>query len=326
MSAPSGPELMPRARHRQVAADGVRFSLYRADPRRRRRTTPTLLLHGVPQTAVCWRDLLTELAGDRIVLAPDLKGLGGSEAAGCYDVPTLVRELTALVLHEVDGPVDVVGHDWGGALALGLAGARPELVRRLVVVNAPYRHLNLLRAFHVPLFALPLLPEAAFALGRRSLPAVMLRAGWKASTPLDGDVARHYVDAYADPARVRAMLAYYRASSRRGLWSKLPGTQRRGNGSSAGLPLVRAERHLVVWGARDPVLPLSVGESVVRDLGPETTFVTVPEAGHFVIEEAPSVVVPVIAGFLRDGVGPTSRPPKSAAPKAAAAGVRRTPG
>ena len=312
MSEGAAAELMPRATRRTVAIEGVRFSLYRADPRRRRRTTPALLLHGVPQTAVCWRDLVAELAADRVVLAPDLKGLGGSEAVGTYDLPTLAREMAALVRHEVDGPVDVVGHDWGGTLALALAGARPDLVRRLVIVNAPYRHLNLLRAFHVPLFALPLLPEAAFALGRRSLPAAMLRAGWKSPAPLEPAVLRHYVEAYADPARVRAMLAYYRANSRRQLWSLWPGTVRGGGAGSGGLPQVRAERHLVLWGARDPVLPLSVGESVVRDLGAGTTFVTVPGAGHFVVEEAPGVAVPAIAGFLREGADSRSRPRRPA--------------
>lgn len=312
MSAGTAPELMPRAVHREVAVDGVRFSLYRADPPQRRRTTPALLLHGVPQTAICWRGLLAELARDRVVLAPDLKGLGGSEDVGRYDLPTLAGELAALISHEVDGPVDLVGHDWGGSVALALAGARPELVRRLVVVNAPYRHLNLLRALHVPLFALPLLPEAAFAAAGRPLLAAMLRVGWKSAPALDEAVARHYVDAYADPGRVRAMLGYYRANARGALWALLRGTVR-GRAESDRPPRVRAERHLVVWGARDPVLPISVGESVVRDLGADTTFVTVPGAGHFVVEEAPAVVVPAVANFLREGVGPSSRPPRAAA-------------
>jgi len=312
MSGGTAPELMPRATHRELAVDGVRFSLYRADPRRRRRTTPALLLHGVPQTAICWRDLLGELARDRVVLAPDIKGLGGSEDVGSYDLPTLAAELAALIMHEVDGPVDLVGHDWGGAVALALAAGRPELVRRLVVLNAPYRHLNLLRAFHVPLFALPVLPEAAFATAGRPLLAGMLRVGWKSAAPLDEAVARHYVDAYDDPGRLRAMLGYYRANSRRALWSLLRGTVR-GRADPARLPRVLAERHLVVWGARDPVLPISVGESVVRDLGGDTTFITVPGAGHFVAEEAPAVVVPAVARFLREGGGPRSVPPGHAA-------------
>ena len=135
-----------------VAVEGVRFALHRGGAPSG--STPVLLLHGVPQTSLAYRHLFPVLAADRLVLAPDLKGLGGSEVGGPYDVPTLVRELAALILHEVDGPVDVVGHDWGGVLALALADARPDLVRRLVVINAPYRKVNLLKAFHIPLFSL----------------------------------------------------------------------------------------------------------------------------------------------------------------------------
>src|SRR4051812_3478872 len=147
-----------------VAVEGVRFALHRVDPARKRKTTPVLLLHGVPQTSAIWRPVIPELAKDRIVLAPDLKGLGDSEVRGPYDLATLAREIAALVLHEVDGEVDVVGHDWGGSLALALAGTRPDLVRRLVVMSAPYREVDLKAAFHMPLFALPLLPDVAFRL------------------------------------------------------------------------------------------------------------------------------------------------------------------
>ena len=120
--------------------------------------TPLLLLHGVPETSSCWRDVAPALAAGRRVLAPDLPGLGGSSYSGPYDVPSLVAQLSALVDAEVPGGrIDVVGHDWGGSLALALAGARPELVRRIVVVNAPFRTVPL-RAFHIPLLALPALP------------------------------------------------------------------------------------------------------------------------------------------------------------------------
>lgn len=297
--------LLPGATRRDVGVEGVRFALHRADPPRRRRTTPALLLHGVPETAAMWRDLLPELARDRVVLAPDLKGLGGSEGRGRYDVPTLAGELAALVLHEVDGPVDVVGHDWGGVLALGLAAARPDLVRRLVVANAPYRRLDPVRAAHVPFFALPMLPEAVFAVGGRRLVSAMLDAAWRSPRPLDPALRAHYTAAYADPARVRAMLGYYRASVRGQLGRALG--RLTGRGDVVALPPVTVEAALVVWGVRDPVLPVALGEGVVRDLGPTARMLTVPAAGHFVVDEAPEVVVGEVAAFLREGERRPSR-------------------
>lgn len=259
--------------------------------------TPVLLLHGVPETSSVWRDLAPALAHDRRVLAPDLPGLGGSAYAGPYDVPSLVSQLSALIEAEVPrGRVDVVGHDWGGSLALGLAGARPDLVRRLCVVNAPYREVPLLRAAHIPLFTLPLLPELLFRAGGPRLVAGMLRYAWKAETQLEPEVLAEYQVAYTDPAKVTAMLGYYRAATRPRIAALV------GRGSPRnGRPQVTAEQMLVLWGAQDPVLPVRTGESVVRDLGAGCRMVTVPEAGHFVIEEAPDVVRDVLLEFLADG-------------------------
>ena len=278
---------------RNVMAAGTRFLL---------RTqgdgdgTPVLLLHGVPETSSVWRDIAPALAKDRRVLAPDLPGLGGSAYSGPYDVPSLVTQLSALIEAEVPGGrVDVVGHDWGGSLALGLAGARPELVRRLCVANAPYREVPLLRAAHIPLFTLPVLPELLFRAGGRRLVEAMLRYAWKASTRLDPEVLAEYQAAYTDPAKVTAMLGYYRAATRPRIAALF------GRGTPAGRPRVTAEQMLVIWGAKDPVLPVRTGESVVRDLGAGCRMVTVPDAGHFVVEEAPEQVRDVLLEFLGAG-------------------------
>lgn len=281
---------------RTVAVDGVRFHVLSAGPSRKRRTTPVLLLHGVPETSATWGPLMDVLSKDRACLAPDLKGLGQSEAKGPYDIPTLAGELAALVLHEFDGPVDIVGHDWGGSLALALAGARPELVRRLVIEAAPYRELDPVRSSYMLVAAVPVLPDAMFALGAERIVRQMWATCWK--SPGQSPSLEEYVAAYAPHERWSAMLAYYRAAVRPRVGRALTGLLR-GEKPRSGLPKVKVERALVVWGTDDPPLPLHVGESVVRDLGPEATMVTVPGVGHWPHEEAPDVVLPAIAEFLR---------------------------
>lgn len=283
---------VPGTRTSYVAVEGVRFHLTRAQPARKRRTTPALLLHGVPETAVAWRHLIPELARDRVVLAPDLKGLGDSEAREPYDIASLAAELAALVLHEVDGPVDVVGHDWGGVVGLALAGARPDLVRRVVDISGPFRSLDLTRAVHVPLFALPVLPEVAFALAGEQIWRGAFARGWRKGSP-PPEVLDHYVEAYTAPGRVAAALSYYRVTTRARLWRMVAG------GRAPGTTRVRAERALVVWGMDDPFTSPADGESVVRDLGSSATMLTLPGVGHFPVEEAPEIVVPAIAEFLR---------------------------
>ena len=88
------------------------------------------------------------------------------------------------------------------------------------------------------------------------------------------------------------MLGYYRAAVRPRLALILTRTK------PAGVPKVTAEKMLVLWGAADPVLPISVAESVVKDLGPSSVLVTIPGAGHFVIEEAPDLVLATLQEFL----------------------------
>jgi pimeloyl-ACP methyl ester carboxylesterase len=256
--------------------------------------TPVLLLHGAPETSSCWRDVAPHLAGGRRVLAPDLPGLGGSTYVGPYDVPSLVEQVAALLDAEVTGPVDVVGHDWGGVVALGLAGLRPDLVRRLVVVNAPFREgPPLYRAVHVPLLALPLLPELSFRLAGQRLIDTMLRLGWRAATPLDDERRAEYEAAYTGRDRLRAFLGYYRAAARPQARALLPGST-----PARRLPDVHVEHALVLWGALDPVLPISTGEAVVRELGTGARMTIVPGVGHFLPEEAPDVVVDVLVDFL----------------------------
>lgn len=273
--------------------------------------TPVLLLHGVPETASAWSDLAPRLAGTRRVLAPDLPGLGGSTFTGPYDVPTLVGELAALVESEVPGGrVDVVGHDWGGSLALGLAGARPDLVRRLVVANAPYRAVPL-RALHIPFFALPVLPELLMKVAGRRVVDAAFALGWKAESPLDGESLAEYRASYSRTSVAQAMLGYYRAATRPRIARALtPG------GEKTPVPRVRAEKALVLWGAADPILPIGTGEAVVRDLGADCVMVTVPGAGHFVIEEAPDVVADVLLDFLAGDGAPApavhAAPPEKA--------------
>jgi pimeloyl-ACP methyl ester carboxylesterase len=77
------------------------------------------------------------LARTRRVRMYDLRGHGRSEpAADGFDTRTLAADLVALV-DDLAGPIDVVGHSWGGLVALRFALAHPTRVRKLAIVEAP---------------------------------------------------------------------------------------------------------------------------------------------------------------------------------------------
>ncbi|MEP6739166.1 MAG: alpha/beta fold hydrolase [Caldimonas sp.] len=102
---------------------------------------PLVFLHGFPEAAFVWDDLL-EHFGDRFLcVAPNLRGYERSSAPAevdAYHVKHLVADISALI-DALGGQIEaLVAHDWGGALAWTVAVHRPEAVKRLVIVNSPH--------------------------------------------------------------------------------------------------------------------------------------------------------------------------------------------
>jgi len=89
---------------------------------------PAVFVHGNPETAAVWGPLLAELGRDDVVrLSPP--GFGAPLPAGFGATVTGYRDWLLDRLAEFDEPVDLVGHDWGGAHVVNAVAARPELVR-----------------------------------------------------------------------------------------------------------------------------------------------------------------------------------------------------
>ena len=98
---------------------------------------PVLVLHGFTGSAETMDAVVQPIAQTKFVLAPDLIGHGRSDAPAIVDpyrAESLVGQLTA-VAGMVDGPIDVVGYSMGARAALSLAVARPQVVRRLVLIS-----------------------------------------------------------------------------------------------------------------------------------------------------------------------------------------------
>ncbi|MFJ9034610.1 alpha/beta fold hydrolase [Streptomyces sp. NPDC102274] len=96
-----------------------------------------LLLHGFPHTWRLWTDVLGPLAERHRVIAPDLRGLGAStRAADGYDAGTLAADAEALLNALGETSAAVIGIDAGTPPAFLLAMRRPDLVRRLVVMES----------------------------------------------------------------------------------------------------------------------------------------------------------------------------------------------
>lgn len=90
-----------------------------------------VFVHGVPETTAIWDPLLAALGRDDVVaLSPP--GFGAPVPDGFQPTSDAYRDWLVGELERLGGPVDLVGHDWGGGHALRAATARPDLVGRLV--------------------------------------------------------------------------------------------------------------------------------------------------------------------------------------------------
>ncbi|MDH4324378.1 MAG: alpha/beta hydrolase, partial [Betaproteobacteria bacterium] len=126
--------------HETVAANGLEFHVARAGE------GPLMLfLHGFPEYWAMWRPML-EHFGTRgwCAAAPDLRGYNLSEkpaAVEAYRAKHLMADVLALADHYAKDKFVLVAHDWGGAVAWGVAIAHPERLQKLVMLNSPHPYL-----------------------------------------------------------------------------------------------------------------------------------------------------------------------------------------
>jgi pimeloyl-ACP methyl ester carboxylesterase len=177
-----------------------------------------LLLHGFPDSSTLWDDVAPHLlaAGYRVI-APDLRGFGGSDAptaVGEYALGRSVADMRALITRLTGGePVHVIGHDWGAVAGWCLALEHPQVVRSLVAVSVghprEYARAGLeqkLKGLYTLLWQMPGFAERWLAQGDFA----GLR-GWARQHPRIEDCVRDM----ARPGRLTAGLNWYRANLRR---------------------------------------------------------------------------------------------------------------
>lgn len=242
---------------------------------------PPLYLHGAPTSSDDWIPFLERTGG----FAPDLIGFGRSGKGGHLDyspsgITTFVERLLAELALE---RVQLVGHGWGGAVALLLAGRDPRRVDRLVLIDA----VPLLEGFQWPrvvrLMRRPLIGELLMGSTTRRMLARGLRGG--AVRP----------DAWSE-AELRTVWEHFDQGTQRALLRlhrRADGTRLAELGSElAGLEIPA----LVVWGERDRWFGPEFGDAYAARLA-DATAQRVPDAGHWPWRDDPSVI-DTVAEFL----------------------------
>lgn len=262
--------------------------------------TRVMLLHGFPEAAFVWDDVMQRLAPHAACVAPNLRGYPGSSApadVASYRARHLVGDIAAAI--EAGGaPLDVlVAHDWGGALAWALAAQRPELIKQLLIINSPHP-----AAFLRELLANPA-QQAASAymnfLCRPDAETLLAERGHARLWPFFGTAAwltpalrQRFELSWQDG--LTGPLNYYRASPLR------PATGPGDALHTLVLPddavTVRVPT-TVLWGEQDHALLPGLLDGLERWV-PALHIERVPRASHWIVHEQPALVADRIERLL----------------------------
>lgn len=255
---------------------------------------PLLLLHGYPQHWYVWRELIPDLARDRRVLVPDLRGFGWSQAPReGYDKETLMRDVLGLLDELGIERVPVAGHDWGGWIGMLIGALAPERLERVLIMSVSHlwftRSLRTLRAFwrvwHGMTLSLPGLGMRAATAGTVVNRRIARWLGGDAWTPHEWAV---FTDQFREPDRAWAAHRLYYSNGTTDFPKVMRGRYREPGLKAPGLILL-GERDLAHLPWRDDEW---------RPHAPNCRLERVPDANHALVDAAPQVVLDRIRDFL----------------------------
>jgi pimeloyl-ACP methyl ester carboxylesterase len=251
---------------------------------------PVLLLHGYAQTSHMWRPLIPELAKTHTVIAPDLRGFGGSDKPpDGYDKKTMAQDVHALVSSLGLTRLAVAGHDIGLMVAYAYAAQHPAEVERIALLDAflpgvgDWTSVWLLRdLWHFHFYGKTPL---ALVDGRER---IYLEHFWNdfaadpAHSVSEAD-RQFYAAAYAQPGGMRASFEVFRAFEQDA--KDFSGFAR----TKLAMPM------LVLAGEKASGDFLITQGRLVAD---NVEGVVIKGSGHWLIDEAPDQVIPRLVDFF----------------------------
>jgi pimeloyl-ACP methyl ester carboxylesterase len=255
-------------------------------------TGPALfLIHGWPQTWYEWTPVIDELAAHHTVVAVDLKGAGNSsKPLTGYDKVTMAGELDALRTVLGFDTVQVVGHDFGGMVAYAWAASHRAIVTRLGIFDVPIPGAELWDS----IYADPTVWHFSFH-QNRDLPEFLIsgREYGYVESFFRGRATNHaaftdqdvelYARALAQPGSLRSTLEWYRALEQDAE------DNRKFKKEPLAIPVLAlgGENR---WGPRIV--------DMVSEFASSVTGGSIPDCGHWIVEERPDAVLDALATFL----------------------------
>lgn len=254
-----------------------------------------VLLHGFPEYWYSWRDQIPALAKHFQVVAIDLRGFNKSDqpqGVENYTMDKLVGDVVAVIKHFKQDKAIIVGHDWGGAISWAFAMGHPEMTSQLVLLNLPHprgltrelannpeqqKNSEYARNFQQPDAVNKVKPE--------------MLVFWVK----DPEARKKYLEALKRSS-MEGMLNYYKANYPRPPYKE-----------GREFPPVKCPV-LMIHGLKDTALLPGALNDTWKWVEKDLTLVTVPQAGHFVQQDAPEFVTKTLVRWLTRDSEPGGKP------------------
>lgn len=252
-----------------------------------------VLLHGFPQRNTCWDAVIPRLVerGYRC-LAPDQRGYSPGARPlrrRNYRMSELVDDVGALIDASGAGRVHLVGHDWGAAVAWGVAAQLPERLATVSPLSVPHPAAFLraqvtsrqgLASWYMHAIQLPRLPER-FLLGKDGTAARLSNA--LESSGQTPEAARRDAEAMTQPGALTAALNWYRG---------IPLSDLRGVSAKITVPT------MYVWSDRDIALTGKAAHDCGRYVRGPYRFEILDGVSHWLMDERPDTVADLLLDWF----------------------------
>ena len=253
-----------------------------------------LCLHGEPTWGYLYRRFVPPLSERNRVIVPDHMGFGKSDVPEDlpYNLAQHIDNLTKLILELNLTDITLVGQDWGGPIMFGFAVEHPDLVKRLVIMNT----------------GIGVFPEGTRTwvtglvengtydqiLGnlKETLPTLFAMGVGK-GTKITETMVKAYTAPFPDKGSCRGALAFPLDIPVGKNHPTAPLMHRILDRTT----LLRDKSKVIIWGLQDPVFPRMILDSWLR-IFPGTEAHKLPDASHFLQEDAPDQIVEIIRQFL----------------------------
>ncbi len=253
---------------------------------------PLFLLHGFPDFWYGWKDLILLLKNEFKLIVPDLRGYNLSdkpEGVENYEISLLVSDIKILAEKLDLSNYSVCGHDWGGMIAWNFAEKYPDLLKKLIILNAPHpkvfrkklqtdKHQRKASGYIFKFLE----PNGEKGLYENEFQTLKFSVFGTAVKEYDEFDKSQYIQAWKQPGAILGGVNYYRANM---AFENFTGI--------INVPT------LVLHGMKDMFVTSAVLDGLdeyVKDL----TLVRVKDASHWIQHDQPEFIAKKIKDFLKD--------------------------